>query len=880
MPFRHDDRTTMADTTPRPFPGTPSHATAIDDLLRALGATRDGLASAEADARAGRFGPNRLVEQPGVPAWRLVVDEILNPLVLILLGAVVVLGFVSIVDPADSRWSDVGLILAIVVLNGALGFAQNYRAHRGIEALQRLAMPEVRVLRDGAPVTRRADELVPGDVVLLEEGDRIAADGRLLRVHDLAVDESSITGESLPVEKGTDPVPVDTPLAERRSMVYLGSSVAAGRGRFVVTDIGMATQVGAIADAVQRVREGPTPFQREVGGLARRITVVIGILIVLIAILQLTVGGQGPVETFVTAVALAVAAIPEGLPVVMTLALAFGTRRMLERRSLVRSLPVVEILGSADVICSDKTGTITEGRMSLRRLELPGKPVPRPSAAVGDPSPSPALLAAALCNNAHHGPDGTFYGDPTEVALLVGALAAGVDVDPWDRVEEIPFSSGRKMMSVVVERDGEHLVFTKGAPEVVIDRCTRIHDADGPRPMTADDRGAIAAANAALADDAFRVLALAGKAGFPASREETERELVYYGLAGLADPPREAAGPALRATREAGIRVVMITGDNPGTAAAIGRDIGLADEALTGAELERMTDGEIVERGAIFARVEPRHKLRILEAFRDRDHVVVMTGDGVNDAPALKGADVGIAMGVRGTDVARDAADMVLLDDNFATIVAAVEEGRRIATNIRKFLNYLLTGNLAEVLVILGASLVGALPITAVQILWVNLVTDSGPALALAVDPAPPGLMRHPPHRGPIVGRAMLALVGGVGGLIAAIVLATFFIGLAWWDLDTARTMTFTALVAQEYLRLVVIRLHERAPLLANRWLLLAVGVSLGLQLLLLYTPLAGLFEAVPLDLGGWAVIGIGVGIGLPAALGVTSLVRRRFGPL
>ncbi len=862
---------------------TMPHAQGAAGVLRELEASADGLSNIEAASRAERYGPNRLQEQPGVPAWELVLDEVRNPLVLILLAATGALAAVSLLDPAENLWGDAALIVAIVVLNAALGFVQNLRAQRGIEALQRLASPEVQVLRDGNPATRPAHELVPGDVVLVEEGDRISADGRLLRALDLQTDEASITGESMPVEKSTEAVDTDTPLAERADMVYLGSSVLAGRGRYVVTATGMQTEVGAIAQAVQSVQDGPTPFQREVAGLARRITAAIAVLIVVIAILQLTVGGQDLLGTFVTAVALAVAAIPEGLPVVMTLALAFGTRRMLERHALVRSLPVVEIVGSAQVICTDKTGTITEGRMSLRRVELPSRSIEMTGSAHPGRSAfrdEPALLAAALCNNAHEGADGSLAGDPTEVALLIGAVNAGVDRDRWERLEEIPFSSARKLMSVVVDGPGGRQVLAKGAPEVILDRCTRVQAPDGVRPLTPTDRERIRATNEGLAADAFRVLALAGKPGNPGIREEAEHDLTFYGLAALADPPREAAGPALRAARDAGIRVVMITGDNAGTAAAIGGNIGLAGEAITGNQLEALADDELVERGAIFARVEPRHKLRILQAFRQHDSVVVMTGDGVNDAPALKGADVGIAMGMRGTEVARDASDIVLLDDNFATIVAAIEEGRRIAGNIKKFLNYLLTGNLAEVLVILGASLVGYLPITAVQILWVNLVTDSGPALALAVDPAPPGIMREPPHRGPIIGRAMLALVLSVGALIAAIVLTTFFVGKALYGIETARTMTFTALVAQEYLRLVVIRLHEHAPLLANRWLLLAVSVSLGLQLLLLYSPVGELFDAVPLGLGEWGIIAAGLAVGLPAALGVTSLVRRRFGLL
>jgi P-type Ca2+ transporter type 2C len=853
---------------------------AADAILARLGSSQAGLSSADAAERAARLGPNRLREEPGVPVWRLLLDEVLNPLVLILLAAVAVLVAVSVIEPADSRWGDAGLIIAIVVLNGALGFVQNYRAQRGIEALRRLEVPEVRIVRDGSPQVRSATELVLGDVIMLEEGDRIPADARLLRAHDLRVDESSLTGESEPVDKFEQPMAAATPLADRRNMVFLGTAAVAGRATAVVTGIGMATEVGAIASAVQAVEEGATPFQREVATLGRRITAVIGVLIALIALLQLTIGGRGLLETFIAAVALAVAAIPEGLPVVMTLALAFGTRRMLERHALVRSLPVVEIVGGADVVCTDKTGTITEGRMSLRRLYADGRMQDLGDGEADRPPGGPALLAAGLCNNARLRSDGGFMGDPTEVALLDAAARAGLDLDAWERVEELPFSSERKRMSVVVRRHDAAMVLAKGAPEVLLPRCSRLLRDGRIAPLVPAELAAITEAQAQLTDQAFRVLALGGKAGAPESRDRIETDLVFYGLAALADPPRSAAAPALQAAQSAGIRVVMITGDHARTAAAVGTTIGLGGRAVEGRELEGLTDEAIVESGEIFARVEPVHKLRILDAFRRTGHIVVMTGDGVNDAPALKGADVGIAMGLRGTDVARDASDMVLLDDNFATIVAAIEEGRRIAANIRKFLNYLLSGNLAEVLLILVASLFGQLPITAVQILWVNLVTDSGPAVALAVDPAAPGIMDQGPRRGPIIGRAMLALVTSVGAIIAAIVLGTFAIGLAAFDMETARTMTFTALVVQEYLRLLVIRVHEGSPLLANRWLVVAVLVSLALQLALIYSPLGGLFGTVPLPATAWAVIVAGIGVGFPAALGATRLVRQRFGAL
>ena len=510
-----------------------AHALAPGALLRLLGSRPDGLTSAEAAERRARVGANTLREQPGVPAWRLARDQVLNPLVLILLGAVAVLVVVSVADPAESEWGDAVLILAIVVLNGVLGFAQNYRAQRGIEALRRLEVPEVRVLRDGSPAALPATSLVPGVVVLLEEGDRIPADGRLLAAHGLWADESSLTGESAPSEKGVDAVPEDAPLAERSDMVYLGTAAVAGRGRAVVTSTGMATEVGAIAEAVQAVREGPTPFQREVAGLGQRITAVIGVLIVLIAALQLTIGGLGLLDTFIAAVALAVAAIPEGLPVVMTLALAFATRRMLERHALVRSLPLVEIVGGAEVICTDKTGTITEGRMSLRRLHTPGLTVD-----VDDESPSApflagqssvdlrgslALLASGLCNNAHRRDDGTFLGDPTEVALLKGALLGGIDLTAWERTEELPFSSERKRMSVVVRGADGSRVLCKGAPEVILERCTWVLGGAGVAPMTPEARAEIVLEQQRLAGQAFRVLALAGKDGQPDGRETIER---------------------------------------------------------------------------------------------------------------------------------------------------------------------------------------------------------------------------------------------------------------------------------------------------------------------------------------------------------------------
>ncbi|MBI3988303.1 MAG: cation-transporting P-type ATPase [candidate division NC10 bacterium] len=872
----------------------PWHALSTEEVLAALETGTRGLSGEEATARLKQYGPNRLKASPPTSPFKLFLDEFRSPLILVLIASAILLFLVAAIGNNPDQNVDAGLILAIVLFNGILGFIQNYRAHRGIEALKRLTAPMATFLRDGRRVTAETSLLVPGDVVLLEEGDRVPADGRLIEAYDLRLDESALTGESLPVAKTPRPLPEDTSLAERANMVYLGTVVMRGRGRFVVTGTGMGTEVGRIAEAIQTAEERPTQFQREVADLGKRLTTIIALLILLIAVLQLTLGHLTLLETFVTAVALAVAAIPEGLPVVLTLALAFGTRRMLERQALVRSLPVVEILGSAQVICADKTGTITEGRMSLRYLFWEGRLLEVTGGATAtdggfleqgrptDQRENLALLAGGLCNNAHRDPDQGFQGDPTEVALLVGAYKAKIDLDAYVRVDEVPFSSERRMMSVVVQQDGHRFVFSKGAPEVIIDRCTRLYTPEGLRHLTEEEKDRLLAMNNQLAGQALRVLALAYKEDPVSGREELEKDLMFLGLTGLSDPPREEAKTAMAVAFRAGIRVVMITGDNRLTATAIAKEVGLEGECVEGRDLDDLSAlalEDVVKRVNIFARAEPRQKLRILRALQRQGQVVVMTGDGVNDAPALKGADVGIAMGIRGTDVARDASDMVLLDDNFATIVAAVEEGRRIFANIKKFVNYLLIGNFAEVLVVLVASLFGYLPITAIQILWINLVTDSGPAVALGVDPPAPGLMSQPPRRGGVISRGMFGLIISIGVVKAGIILLSFALGLLF-DFKTAQTMTFTAFVVQEYLRLGVLRYQERTSFFANRWLVIAVAVSLALQMVLIYTPVGDLFSAVPLGPWPWLILLGGLVIGFIAGLRMTDIVVRHLGAI
>lgn len=866
---------------------SPWHSVLADEAMARLDSSSIGLSGEQAADRLTRHGPNQLVGAPPVSPFKLLFDEFRSPLVVVLVAAAVVLIGVSVLGNDPDQLIDAVLIGLIVLLNAGLGFTQNYRANRGIESLNQMAALSAEVLRKGVRENIDAKLLVPGDVVILEEGDRVPADGRLVESIHLRVDESALTGESVPVAKTADPSPTDAILAERFSMVYSSTVVMRGRGRMVVTETGMGTEVGKIAEEVQTTDDAPTVFQREVGKLAVRIGWAVAILIAIVAGLQLLIGDLTVLETFITSVALAVAAVPEGLPVVLTLALAFGTRRILERRALVRSLPVVEIVGAAEVICSDKTGTITEGRMTVRHLStvVEDTDSDRVDAATADQPLSMSVLSAGLCNNAHRHPQHGYVGDPTETALLEFANHAGAVLEGYERSAEIPFASERKMMSVAVRQPGGtgELMLTKGAPEVVLPICDRLSTPEGVMTLTEPQRAALVEKNRTLAGQALRVLALAYKP-LETGAEPTEKELIFAGLAAMSDPPRAEAAEAIAAAQQAGIRVVMITGDHTLTAAAIGREVGLEGETLESGALDEMDEdrlGEVVEATDIFARAEPRHKVNILRALQKKHEVVVMTGDGVNDAPALHNADVGIAMGIKGTDVARDTSDIVLMDDNFATIVSAVEEGRRIFGNIKKFVNYLLTGNFAEVLVILVSTVFGYLPITAVQILWINLVTDSGPAVALAVDPAPKGVMREPPNHGALLGRSMTALVGTVGVIVSIILLATFFMALDLWDLETARTMTFTGFVIHEYLRLLVIRVQERMPPFTNKWLWISVTVSLLLQVGIIYTGFGNAaFGTVALGPGPWAVLLAGLVVGFGATVLAGNWVVRRFGPL
>ncbi|MFW6449087.1 MAG: cation-translocating P-type ATPase, partial [Halobacteriota archaeon] len=745
-----------------------------------------------------------------------------------------------------------------------------------LEALRELATPSATVLRDGEATEVLETEIVPGDVVLLEAGDVVPADARILDATELAVDEAALTGESLPVSKGPAAVSAGTVLAERTSMVYKGTSVARGRATAVVAATGMESELGRIATSLEATGETATPLQVELDVLGRRLGLGVLALSVAVAALLL-LEGTDAVQAALTAISLAVAAVPEGLPAVVTLTLALGVRTMSAERALVRHLPAVEGLGSIDVICTDKTGTLTRGEMTVERLWVPTEAIEAGMADLEDSRVDALARTVALCNDATD-----IDGDPTERALVEVAERLGLDVaslrERHPRTAEVPFSSEEKWMGTVHGEAGGHV---KGAPGVVFDRCSRVCTADGVEPMTPTRRRHIETAVEAFGEDALRVLAVA-QAPEAECPDDLHDELTFVGLAGMLDPPREEVRQAIAATRGAGIEVKMITGDNARTAVAIAEAVGIKAHVLEGRELEAMDDEGLRERvgdTSVFARATPEHKLRILDALQANGHVVAMTGDGVNDAPAIKNADVGVAMGIRGTEVAREASDIVLLDDNYATIARAIERGRAVFDNIWKFVAYLLSANVAEVAIVVIASLFGYLILPAVQLLWINLLTDGLPALAIGVDPESGDVMAHPPRSADagIIGHQMLALIGGLGAVTTAVMLGLMFVALGGAETTTAYAMTvvFTAFVVAEFEKLFVIRWVRETPTWSNRFLGVAIGASLAAHLAILYTPLSTYFGTVALGVEGWGLIAVALLVCLPGHLVVAILARR-----
>jgi len=860
-----------------------------------------GLDPAEAAARLARAAP-RPLQQAERPRWlRLLVRQFESVLILILAVAAVV--SVLIGDVADAI-----AIVAILALNGVLGFVQEWRAESAVRALRRMLAPGCKVLRDGAPCDVAADSLVPGDVVILEAGDRIPADLRVVESATLRVDESALTGEWQPVAKGVEPVPIEAPLAERRSVVWMGTSVTSGSGRGIVTAIGGDTEFGRIAALTQSVETGRSPLQQSLARLGRQV----GALALAVSLLVAATGwwlGRPLLEMFMTAVSLAVAVVPEGLPAVVTITLAVGIRDMSRRGALLRRLSAAESLGQAGVICTDKTGTLTQGEMTVQTVWLAAGVVRVGGVGYApeggfeadgraiDPASRPDLLAlarsAVLCNHAiveARDDEWCAIGDPTEAALVTFARKAG-EARPANLVlrAEHPFDSDRKRMSVVVtEADGDGALHVKGAPEVIIDRCTSIRDGSAERPFRAEDRARAVAACETLAEQGLRTLAVARRPQLavdelPVDAEAAERDLTLLGIVGIFDPPRSEVSGAVALARSAGIKVLVITGDAVATARTVSQSIGLSGaHVMSGAEFDSLHAAELqelLEGDVVFARTTPEHKLRIVEFLQQQGHVVAMTGDGVNDAPALKKADVGVAMGIRGTDVARGASDVVLTDDNFASIIAAVEQGRRQLDNIKKFAGNLLSSNFGEVFAIVGNIVSGSpLIFLPVQILWINLVTDGLTSIALGVEPPEPGVMRRAPRApgDPILSRARLAALLAMGVYVGIATLWLFEMALdRGADLARARTLAFTALIILEVVNSLNFRGLDaplrRLELFGNPWLLLAMAVSIGLQALAVYTPVGReILHLAPLHAADWWLLGA---ISLPLLL-ASELVK------
>ena len=846
---------------------TPWHSLTAEAVLNELDVETKGLTAAEAATRLEQNGRNEIARRKPVSPLRLLLKQFANFFVLMLLFAAGLAYAVSYLPGESSRRLTAFFILGIIAISVLLGFFEELRAQQALAALDKLLVFKAIVLRDGARRQVDAAEVVPGDILVLAPGQKAPADARVLEAHGLRTDESALTGESVAVDKAPDAVALDAALAERTSMVYGSTYVTHGTGLAVVVQTGMATEVGQIAGTLQGMAERPTPFQVEVGRMARQMTLIIGVLALLVAVILRFILNEPLVDVALNTLSLAVATVPESLPIVLTFALALGARQMAARKAVIRRLSVVESLGSVDTICTDKTGTLTQNVMTVQSLLADGQVEPAPQGSVAEGPLADVLRAGILCNEATIEDGGTLkiIGDPVDTAMLRAAQAAGLDIEgiraSYPKVDEIPFSSERKLMTTVHRHDDRQWVYTKGAPEAVLAHCATCRQ-DGVQWDLHDAHcQAVRQLEEQLESAGMYVLALATKElGSADPPVAVEQGLTFLGLQALIDPPRPEAAAAIAEAHGAGIRVVMITGDNALTARAIGGRLGIGQRAVEARELDGLTAAVLQERMQsvdIVARATPQTKQAVLQALQNAGHFVAMTGDGVNDATALKQSDVGVAMGLRGTDIAKESAAMVLLDDNFATVMAAVEEGRRTFDNIRKFTNYLLSTSLGEVAVVLALSIAGYFPLSATMLLWINVVTDLVPASALAADPAVPHVMKRRPrrHDEPLLNKAIYATIAGSVFRTLIAYSLIFWAGLRLGGVTYARTMLFTSIVLHAFTRVLVVRQMDRLPLGSNRALLWSYAAAVGLQLLVIYTPLAGIFGIVPLDWQAWAVM-------------------------
>lgn len=884
------------------------------EAIRMFGSNVGGLSQAEAQKRLAQFGPNELVRKKKMSPWILFLEQFKSILIIILLIAIVL-------SAALGEVVDAVIIGVIILFACGLGFIQEYRADRAMEALKRMAAPTASVLRDGNEVELPARELVPGDIIVIRTGDRIPADARLIEAVNLKTNEAPLTGESVPIEKITASIQGDVNIGDKRNMVFMGTAAVYGRGTAIVTASGMTTEFGKIAGMMQDVKTERTPLQINLDRMGKRIAIVGLSLCFILAVLGV-LRGHEILEMFVWGIALAVAAVPEALPAVVVISLALGVRRMVKRHALIRRLPAVETLGCTTVICSDKTGTMTQDQMTIKRIYSGGGFVE-----VGGTGYNPKgdfsrdgktyevqkdagiinlLRIGCLCNDSRlvqSEDEWLIKGDPTEGALIVAAAKAGMVIETenvtYPRVREIPFSSETKMMTTVHKTPTGEVAYIKGAPEVVLDRCRYLHSNGQQQSLTNKDQENILEIARNMASEGLRILGLAYKPISEPGDRGIDGEYVFSGLVGMIDPPRPEVKAAIKSCEEAGIKTVMITGDHKLTAVAIAKELGLLKQGkvLSGADLDNLTDEQFdkqADQVDVYARVSPAHKLRVVTALAKLGHVVAVTGDGVNDAPALKKADIGIAMGITGTDVSKEAAGMVLTNDNFASIVAAVEEGRGIYDNIKKYLMFLLSSNIGEILLMAGAILLGpiiglpygAIPLIAIQILWVNLATDGLPAIALSIDPPAPDIMKQKPRkRGQGIFTKPVLTLMAVGGLWSCLVNLWIF----KWALDSGREMLeaqalcFLTLIIIQFFKAYNFRSDKHSifkiGFFKNKWLNLAIIWETILLVVIVYTPfLQESFHTFALSAFDWAIVILAAGTVFPVLELTKAIIRWKEG--
>ena len=878
------------------------YLSSIEDVLKEQNSSEQGLTSSDAEKRLQQFGKNKLKEGKKASLFERFMKELADPMIIILIVAAAISGVTAFYE--GESFTDVIIILAVVVINAVLGVVQESKAEAAIEALQEIAAATSKVLRDGKVVTLRSEDLVPGDVVLLEAGDAVPADGRIIESASMKIEEAALTGESVPVNKIVSILNLDgekdVPLGDRKNMMYMGSTVVYGRGKAVITGTGMNTEMGKIADALANAKDEETPLQLKLNQLSKILTVlVVGICIVIFAVglLRAAISPEGItgdtfLDSFMIAVSLAVAAIPEGLAAVVTIVLSIGVTNMSKRNAIIRKLTAVETLGCTQIICSDKTGTLTQNKMTV--VEHAGD------------DEKELEIAMALCSDAELDPDtNDAVGEPTECALVNDANKNGLPKttlkEEYVRVGEAPFDSMRKMMSTVHEtKDHRFIQFTKGAPDEVLKRCTKALIGRKVVPMTEEIRNSVLKSNKEMADKALRVLCGAKREweAMPSSTEPEflEADLTYLGLSGMIDPVRPEVKAAIVECREAGIRPIMITGDHKDTAVAIAKELGIitdASQAITGAQLNEISDDQFfsdIEKYSVYARVQPEHKVRIVNGWKAKGMITAMTGDGVNDAPSIKSADIGVGMGITGTDVTKNVADMVLADDNFATIVSAVEEGRRIYANIRKAIQFLLASNLAEVLSIFFATLIGFTILKPVHLLWINLITDCFPALALGMEKSESDIMKNPP-RDPKEG----IFAGGMGFdvffqgfIVTVLVMISYIVGHyvesgVWEFVDSAdgTTMAFLTLSMVEIFHSLNMR-SRRGSLFTlkthNKFLFAAMIASLILTTAVIEIPaLANAFDFTPIDLDEYC-IALGLAVLIIPIMEIIKFIQRKLG--